>query len=79
LRESPSKSVEFKSSSMEVYESILVNEELILKKNTELLNNLTNCLGVILSTTNCEPGNADGEQHMRNEIFSSSFVWLTKI
>lgn len=79
LLESPSKSVELKSSSMEVYESILVNEELILKKNTELLNNLTNCLGVILSTTNCEPGNADGEQHMRNEIFSSSFVWLTKI
>lgn len=75
--ESPSKSLS--NESYEAYDANLTNEETLLKNNTDLLNSLTSCLGVILSNTNCEPGNSDGEQHMRNEVFASTFSWLTRI
>ncbi|KAK6454193.1 uncharacterized protein RJT20DRAFT_130227 [Scheffersomyces xylosifermentans] len=58
---------------------VLQDEETILKNNEKLSQKLINCLGVLSSNTYMEPGNADGEQHLRNEIFSSSFTWLSSL
>lgn len=60
-------------------EILKLQEEQTLKANTKLLKNLVNCFGVLLAHTHDEIGNADGEQHIRNNIFSETFTWLSKL
>ena len=77
---SPIPSYTFLLETVDDTEEILkLQEEQTLKANTKLLKNLVNCFGVLLAHTHDEIGNADGEQHIRNNIFSETFTWLSKL
>lgn len=54
-------------------------EERALQGNKMLYKNLINCFGILLTHTHDEVGNSDGEQHVRNNIFSETFTWLSKL
>ncbi|CUM55208.1 unnamed protein product [Debaryomyces tyrocola] len=77
---SPIPSYTFLLETVDDTEEILkLQEEQALKANKKLLKNLVNCFGVLLAHTHNEIGNADGEQHIRNNIFSETFTWLSKL
>ncbi|KAK6200293.1 uncharacterized protein RJT21DRAFT_42593 [Scheffersomyces amazonensis] len=58
---------------------ILEDEVSILVNNNQILRKLQSCLGILMSSTHHEPGNVDGEQHIRNEVFFNSYLWLSNI
>ncbi|KAG2733650.1 hypothetical protein G9P44_003175 [Scheffersomyces stipitis] len=60
-------------------ELTMEEEESVLCANKKLLQKLVNCFGILSSYTHAEPGNADGEQHVRNEIFQSAVIWISKV
>ncbi|CAH2350071.1 hypothetical protein CLIB1423_01S01750 [[Candida] railenensis] len=60
--------------------AITYEEEMLLKENDNLLlGKIIDCMGVILTQTTSETGNADGEEHIRLEIFRETFNWVIGI
>lgn len=60
-------------------DGMMLQEEQALKSEPKLLKILLNCFGVIVAHTHNESGNSDGEQHIRNNLFSDSFTWLSRL
>lgn len=52
---------------------------LLKEDNNALLRKVIECFGVIFTKTSSEMGNADGEEHIRSQMFRQTFEWLTGI
>ncbi|ODV77796.1 uncharacterized protein CANTADRAFT_26847 [Suhomyces tanzawaensis NRRL Y-17324] len=54
-------------------------EQTMLSSHKELLDNLIECFGEVLSNTRLHTPHADSEQSFKNQLFEKAFAWLIKL